>query len=132
MTKKLSILSIVAVLLFSMCFVGCGDDSVAEDDYAKGIIGTWKETESNSQGGFEIVNDSDATIWEFKNNGQTEIRESNGRTESQPYQVKGDRIYLSYTTVNGKQRQYSFRILKMTEKKLHITAEGLEIHLEKQ
>ncbi|MBP3793456.1 MAG: hypothetical protein ILA24_05405 [Ruminococcus sp.] len=79
MTKKLSILSIVVVLLFSLCLVGCGDssgaanksgtesksgnDSIAIEDYSKEIVGTWKAVDGELKYGKyrDAANDKNAT-----------------------------------------------------------------------
>lgn len=91
MTKKLSILSIVVVLLLSVCLVGCGDssgadsksdnDSVALEDYSKEIVGTWKLVEIISKNGRDSDKLDGSIEWVFNSDGTCKYNKSNGERE---------------------------------------------------
>ena len=83
MTKKLSVLSIVVVLLLSVCLVGCGSDF---------LKGNWKFYATVKDG---KEKEMDEKVWfNFKNDEQVEYTEGK-KTKDYYYIFEDDTIYMS-------------------------------------
>ncbi len=134
MTKKFSILSIVVVLLFSMCFVGCGDssngettnaksgnDSIALEDYSKEIVGTWKLVEVLSRDGRKSEKCTGNSLWIFNSDGTCKITKYDG------YDPDIGTYKLSRTTPEislSREGNDWLKITKFTKNRLEIKYEG--------
>lgn len=90
MTKKFSILSIVVVLLMSVCFVGCGDSSLSKSD---GIIGTWTLYSCKEDGVFQQT--SGKKTYTFNDETMT-ITSKTGKTSTYYYILDNDKIYYAH------------------------------------
>ena len=130
MTKKLSILSIVVVLLFSLCLVGCGDssgaesksdnDSVALEDYSKEIVGTWKLVEVISKNGRDSNKLDGSVEWVFNSDGTciyNKLTNPDGGQEA-TYKFSATTSEIEISTDGW------MRITKFTKKHLEINFDG--------
>ena len=126
MTKKISILSIVVVLLLSVCLVGCGDSSVAENDYKKMIKGTWIIESADITGGLEKQSNNDYTF-EFSDNTlrMNDPWKLEGN-ESLYYEIKESNIYYG-KTANKLNKQ--MRIIKLTKDSLELELMSYETRI---
>lgn len=134
MTKKLSILSIVVVLLFSLCLVGCGDssgadsksdnDSVALEDYSKEIVGTWIETEMIKHEKLNSVSEDRAIVLVFNSDGSFQEKENgvNGKISLKgTYSIKEDKIYIE-----DQYGKSSINIKSLSKNELVLNNEGIQ------
>lgn len=122
MTKKLSILSIVVVLLFSMCFVGCGDDSVSPDDYSKMIVGKWKLVEIIDRDGRTSTKPNLKDYYTFKDDGTCIFNSSNGDNENGNYQLSRSTSEIMIDVGKFEKNKW-VRIIKFTKNHLEISFE---------
>lgn len=145
MTKKLSILSIVAVLLFSMCFIGCGDSSTSptttnaksgDDSYtsntnSNSIVGTWKFVEYIKRDGRTSERIEDTTLFIFNSDGTCKYTSSyNNKNESGAYELSRDSSEITLN-VGGFDNGKWAKITKFTSSHLEIEYDGTYV-LEKQ
>ena len=114
------------MLLFSVCLVGCGDSSVAENDYKKMIKGTWIIESADITGGLEKRSNNDYTF-EFSDNTlrMNDPWKLEGN-ESLNYEIKESNIYYG-KTANKLNKQ--MRIIKLTKDSLELELMSYETRI---